>query len=344
MMLNGSCDPLQLIDLRDVELKPVRWLWRGYIAKGKVNLIAGDPGLGKSQMVLQIVARLTRGTHLPRDCMAPPVNVLLLCSEDDAGDTIKPRLEAANADLRRIRMVESIVQENGKKRWLDLDKDLERLETTLTKFRPTLIVMDALSSYTGKIDRNAENEVRVILDRLGKFASEHDVALLGICHLKKSAEADPKRALSGSLAWIAAARCAAIVTQDPDDDGRRLLLSAKCNIGPEPPGVGFSIQPMSVGPCETSCAIFDDRPVDVNARQAFARIAGADRGSTKLDEATDWLEEVLAAGPMPTDDVQAAANAKGISSGTLRRAKKELRIKPEKSSGTGPWTWQLPEG
>ena len=329
--------------LDEVEPEGIQWIWDGYLARGKVTLLCGDPGLGKSQLALDLAARVTIGSHFPNGPRAPQSSVLLLTSEDGLADTVAPRLIAAGADLSRI----STLDHNavGQDRF-SLKVHLAELAQMIDQVGDVqLVVIDALSSYLGDIDANSQNDVRNVIDPLSQLAEDKGVAILGVCHPPKGKQINSVHSVSGSLSIAAAARAIFIVTKEPESD-RRLLLCAKSNLAVMPSGRGFSVitEPLPGKAITAPRVLWDDAPVDLSADQALAAQAETSRGGYALQEAKTFLEDFLGNGPRFTIEVKEAAKDHLIAWRTVERAKTGLKIETKKDPGDlkGRWKWALP--
>jgi putative DNA primase/helicase len=338
--------------LSDIEAKPVCWLWPGRIARGKLTIIAGNPGLGKSQITASIAAVVTSGGSWPVDRgRCEPCGVLFLTAEDDPADTLRPRLEAAGANLARIRVIDGVVQGftgggDRRSRTFSLEHDLQALDAKLAELGGVaVVVIDPITAYLGDTDSHKNADVRGLLAPLSELASRHSVAIIGVSHLSKAAGAKALMRVIGSVAFVGAARAAYLVTSDPDDKTRRLFLPLKNNLGPDATGLAFRIEGAIVespaGPLETSRVSWESEPVPMTADEAME----ADRGSgstSALDAAKDWLSETLAVGSLAADEVFDRANADGIARKTLQRASKALGVQKAKLAMAGGWSWSLP--
>jgi hypothetical protein len=353
--------------LADVPVANVSWLWPGRIALGKVTLLAGDPGLGKSMVTLDMAARVSRGAAwpqvgtrneeraasnfspivAPRSSPLAPSSVVLLSAEDDLADTIRPRLEAHNADCSRIvaiRAIECSDVDGEYRRSFDLSRDLRHLTDTIDRMQGSaagpsscrLVVIDPISAYLGRTGENFNAEVRALMGPLADLASRYQLAVIAVTHLRKGEGAAIYRAM-GSLAFVAAARSAWMIRKDPNDPGRRLLLPVKNNLASDVGGLAYRVEP--VGPDGAPIVHWSAEPVREVADDFPT--AAACRPSTEREEVARWLRDYLHDGPQPTTEVQAAATAAGFSPATLRRAFRALRGQAVKQ-GQARWLWKLP--
>jgi hypothetical protein len=336
--------------MSDIEAKPVSWLWPGRIARGKVSIIAGNPGLGKSQITASIAAIVTTGGRWPVDgnhCL--PGDVVFLSAEDDPADTLRPRLEAAGANLRRVHVMDAVIlgytgEGQQQNRAFSLQRDMEALSVKLAELRDVAaVVIDPITAYLGDVDSHRNAEVRALLAPLSELAAQHGTAIIGVSHLNKSAGTEALMRVTGSLAFVAAARAAYLVAQDPENPTRRYFLPMKNNIGPDSAGLAFRIEGATVQsaaePLETSLVVWEPEPVTTTADEVM-RTPLPEHGSA-LREAEEWLRETLRE-PTPAAEISRLAATVGISEKTLRRAADSLRIVKEKTGMKGGWVWSLP--
>jgi hypothetical protein len=325
----------------DIEPEPINWLWRHRIARGKVTLLVGDPGVNKSLATLDMTARITRGEDWPVDGgKAPLGDVLVLSAEDDPADTIRPRLDAAGADVSHVYLLKAVreIDKDGKlvSRHFSLKCDLERLSDVLVRHpQCVLVIVDPISAYLDGTDSHNNAEIRGLLAPLSELAMRHKVAVLCVTHLNKSNHANPMYRTTGSLAFNAAARAVWTVTKDADDDDRRIIACLKNNLGKDNLGMAFRIAP-SISDSEVPVIEWESEPVSITAMQAFE--PSDERRDRSV--AAEWLREVL---PLPAKEVESQGREAGFSWATLRRAKELLRIKPTKTGFDGGWEWSLPK-
>lgn len=331
----------------DIEERPVHWLWPGRIARGKVTLIAGHPGLGKSQVCLSMAATVTTGEKWPDQTPCERGSVVIFSAEDDPEDTIRPRLRAAGVDLSRChvfhtnedRAADGTVSQRG----FSLATDLPRLSAALAELRDVALVdIDPIGAFLGDTDSHRDADVRALLAPLAELAAKHDVAIVALAHLRKNAHGEAVLQVTGSVAFVAAARAAYIVTKDPENPQRRLILPIKNNLGPDQGGYAFSIENIRLDTgIETSRVRWEAEAVTVTADEVLGAAQNPEERSA-TGEAAHWLRDLLKTGPMKASDVQREARQAGICDKAFRSARERLRIKPRKSSFTGAWVWGLP--
>jgi putative DNA primase/helicase len=337
----------------DIEAKPVNWLWPGRIARGKLTIFAGNPGLGKSQVSTSIAATVSTGGCWPVDgTSCARGDVIILSAEDDAEDTIRPRLEAAGADLRRVHILDGVLvglTGNGQQgcRLFNLEEDIQKLSAKLTEFgNVALMVIDPVSAYLGQTDSHRNAAVRALLAQLMVLAARHNVAIIIISHLNKNASGlNALMRIQESVAFAAAPRAAYLVEKDRENPARRLFLPMKNNIGPGSSGLAFGIQEATVesptGPLRTPYVVWEKDPVSTTADEAMqAQVQVRGSGGPALREAEEWLRETLTK-PTPVTQILDMAAGAGIAEKTLRRAFKRLGIVTEKDGHAG-WTWSFP--
>jgi hypothetical protein len=325
-----------VVRLSDIEPRPVQWLWPGRIALGKLTLLAGDPGLGKSCLSLDLAMRVSLGSPWPDDrtSTAPRGSVVLLGAEDGLNDTVRPRLDAMGADVSRIVALQGVkAADESDPRTFNLERDRLALEKAIvTAGDCRLVVIDPISAYLGETDSHKNADVRALLHPLGELADRHGVAIVAVTHLNKGNGAAAMYRATGSLAFVAAARAAWLVTRAANDASRRLFLPIKNNLAGVTPGMAFTIRGGVVE--------WESEPVTIDADQALAALAGSD-GHNDVDE---WLREALADGPVAPAQLFVAGKINGFTVNQVQRAKERIGAK-SKRSGFGPGStceWYLP--
>ncbi len=334
-----STDALVFIKSSDIVSRPIDWLWPGKIARGKLSIIAGDPGLGKSQSTIDIASIVSNGSKWPSGENARQGNVLFFSAEDDPEDTINPRLLAAGANTERVSIF-STVKKGGKEKYFSLGEDIDLLEKTLeTEKNIALIVIDPITAFLGeKIDSHVNAEVRGLLSRLSKVANKSKTAVLVVTHLNKSTGGNPINKITGSLAFAAAARAVYMVIKDEQDDQRRLFLTVKNNLAEDKSGYAFKVEgaEITTPTCtlSTSKVVWEKEAISQSALEALRD--QSDRGSGVDKKTIKWLEEYLKSKPegIQTEDLVRVAVKNGISKRTLQRALKEAMVESI-SSGYG---------
>jgi putative DNA primase/helicase len=323
----------------EVRAQRVKWLWHRRIPRGKITILDGDPGLGKSTAALDIAARVSTATPLPDgSCTDYPADVIILSAEDSISDTIRPRLAAAGADLSRIRVFRSVNDSDGP-RPPELPRDLHLIESLIAEDNAQLVVIDPLMAFlSSRIDSHRDQDVRRALHALSATADRTGIALVIIRHLNKAPGGSPLYRGGGSIGIIAAARAGLLVAPDPSDEKRRILAVTKSNLSEKASSLSYKI----VGDEEHDCArIAWEGHSDLRAEDLLAPPK-----ESKRDAAVEFLEAALVSGPVPARELFERAEIEGISEKTLRRAKDELHVKAfrrgkEGHIGSGAWWWRL---
>ena len=333
----------------DLNPKPVRWLWPGWLAYGKLHLLAGAPGQGKTTIAMALGAVVTGGGKWPDGLFASTGSILIWSGEDDPEDTLLPRLLAAGADRAKCNFV-SGMREAGQVRPFDLAKDLIELEAAAQEIGDVkLIIVDPIvNAVTG--DSHKNTEVRRNLQPLVDLGLRLDAAILGITHFSKGgADLDPAARVMGSVAFTAFARVVMVAAKAEDADGeeRRVLARAKSNIGSDSGGFAYEIDQIELEDEIWSSKISWGNELIGSARELLAKPeTDAMPGKrSAVDTAKDFLRQILCDGPMPVKKIEQEAAAAGVSWSAIKRANPQLNIITKK--GVDHWYWQmakLPEG
>lgn len=314
--------------IADVEPETVKWLWYPYIPYGKVTLLEGDPGTGKSWLGLAIATAQSLGRGLPDVNGLSPGNILVMSAEDGLADTIRPRLSAFEADINRIYAIDGL---------FTLDTDgYETLESYIRQLKPLLVIIDPLVAYlSGEVDIHKANQVRQVTAHLARLAEKYGPAIIAIRHLTKGGSLKPIYRGLGSIDFTAAARSVLLAGSDPDFPQMRGIVHLKCNLAPLGQAIGYELR---------ENGFFWTGHSELTTDRI---LAGSD-GSSALEEAKSFLLNVLRDGAVPANEVKEEAEARGISERTLNRAKANLkvevhRIGEEGKRGKGQWHWELSE-
>ncbi|NMA27450.1 MAG: AAA family ATPase [Burkholderiales bacterium] len=326
--------------LSEVEPRPVSWLWPGRVPLGKITAIAGRPGLGKSMLATTLAAAVSRGRSVvPGETSCRSGGVILLAGEDGLEDTVAPRLLAAGADMTRIVAIDGVAGPRGE-RGLSLAEDLSELEAVIDRDLDgdcRLIIIDPPAQFLGRpgqIDSHRDSDVRAVLGPLAALAERRGLAVLLITHHRKSAGATADQAISGSLAFCAAARAIWHVVPDPEDRSLRLLVAGKCNLAAQAPGLRFGVDDAGGAPRIAWMGTVDAAADDYMLDQP--------RPARRLQSAADWLRVRLQVGPTIASVVKQEGRAAGYPERTLDRARVEIGATAYKDGMQGPWVWSLP--
>ena len=343
---NGQqIDPEELarsrfVRLSEVEPERVAWLWEGRIPLGKLTIVDGDPGLGKSTLGEgELAARVTSGSPWPDGTPCPLGSVVMLTAEDGLADTIRPRLDAHGADAARVVCFEAVEYGPDEERPPSLALDVARIEAAVVREGALLVVIDVLMAFLGsRTDSYRDQDVRAALTPLVKMAERTGCAVICLRHLSKTGGANALYRGGGSIGIIGAARAGLLVARDPEDDERRILAVTKNNLAAPVPALAFRLVPDE----EHGCArVAWDGQTSHTAAQLLEHIDPDERSAG--DEAAAFLADLLAAGPAPAKKVKAAARDAGIADRTLDRAKKRTGVeaKREGFGADGVWYWAL---
>jgi putative DNA primase/helicase len=342
---------MSLLPASGIKPEPISWLWRDWLARGKMHIIAGQPGTGKTTLAMKMAATVSAGSRWPDGTEATKGNVIIWSGEDDPADTLVPRLEASGADLSRI-FFAGEMSCGKERRDFDPAKDITALQAAIeTAGGASLIIVDPIVSATAA-DSHKNSETRRGLQPLVDMAAKLDAALLGITHFTKGSEGrSPIDRVTGSVAFGALARVVMVAAKQQDgDDGKsapRVLMRAKSNIGPDEGGFAYSLElvPMFERPDIVASVVSWGESVDGNAREILAEAEEVPdkEAAGALQEATDFLLDLLTDGPKTAKEVRAAARDAGHSPRTIDRAKSKLGIASVKDRLTGGWKWSRPE-
>ena len=301
-------ETVKIIRMSDVELTPVEWLWKPYLPFGKLSVLQGNPGEGKTYFAMHLAAACTNGKLLPNMESMEPFNVIYQTAEDGLGDTVKPRLIEAGADLDRVLVIDdSDVQ---------LTLSDERIEKAIVENNARLVIIDPIQAYLGAdVDMNRANEVRPIFMRLGQVAQRTGCAILLIGHLNKAAGMQSLQRGLGSIDIAAAVRSVMFIGKLKHDPTMRILTHEKSSLAP--PGVSLAF---SLGD-EGGFRWFGE--YDITADEMLSGIEP--QRETKTQQAKDLICTLLAGGKQVlSEDIDKAALERGIPGRTVRDAKREL--------------------
>lgn len=298
--------------MSEVEAEEVQWLWYPYIPFGKVTILQGDPGEGKTTFVLALIALLTTGQALP-ECeeAAAPINVIYQTAEDGLAGTIKPRLLAAEADCSRVLVIDESQQE--------LTLSDERLEAAILETGARLLVLDPLQAYLGaNVDMHRANEVRPIMKRLASMAERTGCAVILIGHMNKAQGVKASYRGLGSIDFRAAARSVLVVGRLKDEPTMRVVAQDKNSLAPEGPSIAFQLNPEEGLLWKGICNSTVDDVLN---------------GSGQIQTKTMLMEQELRKlldGSVSAEEIRRQAEALGVSERTLMIAKKNLGVLSEK--------------
>ena len=317
----------RLINMEDIEAEEIEWLWEGYIPLGKLTILHGDPGKGKTMAMLHIIGALTTGRDLFSPSGGPqvrePVNVIYQTAEDGLADTIKPRLLEAGADCSRV----FVIDDSEKA----LNMSDERLEMAIADTGAKLVVLDPLQAFLGaKVDMHRANEVRPKLKQLSDIAADHKCAMVLVGHLNKMTGVSADYRGLGSMDFMAAARSVILCAKSKDDPDVRVLVPTKSSLIYEHSSIAFRLSKESGFEWIGECDVTADELLSSTMNKGYKR-----------NDAMEFLMDQLSEQMIPSTDLYYRAEQCGISQKTLRNAMKELGVQAVKDGNK--WYVGLPD-
>ena len=286
----------------NVKASEVEWVWYPYIPCGKITMLQGDPGEGKSTLIIHVAAILTKGGYLPDgQKIKKPEMVIYQCSEDGKGDTIKPRLEQAGADCNRVAFIK---EDNDK-----LTLEDERIRNAIIQISAKMVVLDPIQAFIGH-NGNMTNAVKMreILSKLSKVAAETNCAIVLVGHMNKSGGGNQLYRGLGSIDIAAAARSILMVSRDKEEPWKRYMFPVKSSLAPEGEPIGFELVEKSTG---------------------------------KKDIAVEYLQKLLSAEDLPSTYIYEKMKEYGIAKRTVQEAKKIAEIKAYKKGKNWYWHMEV---
>lgn len=307
----------------DVKTTNVRWLWYPFIAIGKITLLQGDPGDGKSTLMMNLIAELSTGGATPDgQAFGRPQRVIYQCSEDGVSDTIKPRLEKSGADCRNVAFINEEIHSG-------LTLDDERIRQAIIDFRPRLVVIDPIQAYLGSdSDLQIAGRARRLMHRLSLWASTYDCAVVLIGHLNKKENSKGLYRSLGSIDVVAAARSVLQVERDLEDTDIRIVTQIKNSLGPSEAVIRFEIRPQT----GFSWLSVDTVPLSEKKEESPTF-------ETKMDKAAYHIKEVLSQGDVASIEMYKLLEAEGISRRTAEVARKNMGIRCYRKMKQ--WYWSI---
>ncbi len=330
--------------LSEIEAKDVAWLWKNRIPLGEITLLVGDPGAGKSYFSYFLSAQVSIGGTWP-DAPDEPIErgkVLILSTDEDPNYAIRPRSDAAGADVDKIAILEGSRGEKGEIKILNLTKDIYRMEEIFKENKEyRLWIIDTLTDYLGRLDSHRYSDVRWALMPLLALARKYNVAILGILHCNKNTSLQVLYRIMGSMGFAAVARSIWIIAKDRDDEEekRRFFAPLKANLAPEQKPLAFHLENLG----KVAKVVFDSEPVEDDFD--IEEVLVPQERSSETKRAKKFLLNILKNGPMFTQEIKSAARDEGIAWATLRRAKEKMSgIRADKENKPrGKWFWELDE-
>ena len=322
-----------MLDLCDGQLKlyssvtetAVDWLWYPYIPFGKITMIQGDPGCGKSTLMMSIISAVSNGSVAPDGRkLKKPMHVIYQCSEDGLSDTIKPRLTAAGADCANVAYLDEEIN------WVTLNDDSVR--RAIADFNAKLLVIDPVQAYLGEADIASASGMRRVLRQLSLWAAMYDCAVVLIGHLNKKQNSKELYRSLGSIDLVATAR-SVIQVERLQNDSISVIHHVKSSLSPKGRDLFFSID------ASRKLEWLDIDPDKYSGNDVA--VDEAQEKMTKQSRAADILRVMLADGPVAVSEIHALFNKEKISERTIINTKKLMGIKSIKKDGV--WYWQIPK-
>lgn len=314
---------VKIISMDTVQEEEIKWLWKPYIPFGKLTIIQGDPGEGKTTFALQLAALLSLGKGFGENeniGVSEPVNVIYQTAEDGLADTVKPRLISAGADCSKIKVIDDSEK--------SLSMDDERLELAINAIGAKVLILDPLQAYLGdKVDMNRANEAREMTKKLGAIALRTGCAVILIGHMNKGSGAKAAYRGIGSIDFFAIARSVLLVARVPDDSTIRAVAQIKSNLALEGETMAFRL-------ADNGFTWIGE--YDISTDELLAGYSNND----KHKSAEDFLKKILSNGQtVPASSIFSQAKAIGVSKRTIENVKQELGIKSIKDGAS--WLWKM---
>jgi len=322
-----------LTRMSDVRPEDVKWLWDRRIPRGKLSLLVGDPGVSKSTLTIDWLARVTTANVFPfGGSVEEPANVVMLTAEDGLADTVHGRLTLADADLKRVHIFEGIAAGTQVQQF-DLE-DIPMLELVIERRRPAVVTIDPIVAYMGeKTNTDRDAAIRRVLKPVARLAEKYGIAIIGVMHLNKSEQRQAIHRVGGSIGFVGTARSTLLVVQDPANEDRRIVGRIKGNLARRPPDLAYTLidhgdlakiqweEQVSPGRVESLIGIDQE---DEKER--------ADRS-----EAAEFLKSALKDGPAAAMELIKDAEKAGICERSLREAKRRLGVEDDWVGRTSYW-------
>ena len=306
----------------DIKCENVEWLWYPFVPYGKITIIQGDPGEGKTTLVLQMIAKLTKGESIINGETKESINVIYQTAEDGLSDTIKPRLVAANADCSKVLVIDD---KETPLTMLDV-----RLEKAIAETGARLVVLDPIQGFLGAdVDMHRANEIRPVMKHIAEIAEKYRCAIILVGHMNKNSNGKSSYRGLGSIDFQAAARSVLIVGRVKGEPEVRVVCHVKSSLAPEGKSIAFRLDKKEgfqwIGEYDVSV---DD-------------LLAADNRGQKVREAKEFLKEILKSGSMTQKEISEEAESHGIKNKTLWNAKSDLKVESVKIGNQ--WFWMLPK-
>lgn len=305
---------LHIINMADIEATEVKWLWYPYIPYGKITIIQGDPGEGKTTLILNLAAMLSNGEKLPEsNDESEPINIIYQTAEDGLADTVKPRLEAAKADSKRI----MVIDETN----IELSMTDIRLETAISQTNAKMVILDPLQAYIGASVVHRANEIRPVMKHLADVAQKYQCAIVFIGHMNKSINMKSSYRGLGSIDIPASARSVLLVGRIKDNPTIRVMAQIKSSLAPEGDPIAFELNK------EIGFKFIGKYDISVDD------LLNGTSNVLKIEQAENLIRDMLSNGSAkPQKQLQQQTKFRNISERTLNEAKKNLGVQSFRSN------------
>lgn len=333
--------------LDEVKQERIQWRSRGRFARGKITILDGDPGLGKSTLLMDWAARVSQGLALPDGDPQPERGVLLICAEDDPADTIAPRLRVMEADLTQITLLTEVPyqDENGKwaERMINLPDDVELIERIIQEYGIGLVIVDPLVGFLREdLKANSDQDIRTALQPLAKMLQRTGASAVLVRHLNKGASANSLYRGGGSIGIIGIARFGLMVVKDPKDAQCRILAATKSNLGPPAPSLKYRLESV---PNEDVARVVWMGEVPISADELLSDQLRTDEQKSDDEEAEIFLLRMLEQKPETKQVLAKEAKEAEVSWRSVCRVADKMKVRKSRqqlANGTAVWLWHLP--
>ncbi|MBM4034674.1 MAG: AAA family ATPase [Planctomycetes bacterium] len=340
--LRGETGPRAVhFPIKVVETKDVAWLWPGKLPIGKLSLVVGDPGMGKSLLMLDLAARLSTKQEWPdkQENSWPESATLLITAEDDIADTVRPRFEAAGGNAELCHTLKGLMHDGVFLRFV-MPSDLGHLRLLLAKLREVrLVVIDPLLAFIRGGGSGGNSALRVVAATLQDIAREMKVAVVGVSHLSKAPSASLVQRVAGGAALVGAARAVWCLWPHPEEPKRTLFVPLKCNLSASGNAYAYRIVESDVMG-KVPVVLWEAEPAELALAPTGA---GGPAASPAVLECAAWVRRFLGDGPRPAAEMVKAAKADGFSASVVKKARRLLGVAADHYGVGDAWTVRLPE-
>jgi archaellum biogenesis ATPase FlaH len=339
--------PMGLIGVRanTVEVEQPKWIWPKYLPAGKLTVLAGDPGLGKSSIAIDLVSRITQGTFLPLSEQRTGKGTCFIASAEDASeDTIVPRLISCKADLARVEIFRRVNTEDGE-RYMTFPRDINRLKDKVSKCGARIVVIDPLNAFLSKeTDSHRDQDVRLVLAPFEDMAEELQVCILIIAHLNKKEDSSTIYRIGGSIGIVGAARSVLAVTELDSPTKPRVIYSIKSSLSKKPPALEYQVRNART---VKEAKEWKGEEIVRSSKIRWMGIVDFDMNKKAIqskevavDSVKEFLQQIILDAPVHTDEIFREAKKAGVSTRQILGSKDSLGIKSLKKPDGWYWSWK----